>query len=149
MLREPVLTRDRARGSALFLVPAGILILMMLAAMAVDFSHLYLERRELLAATSAAANDAVTAIDQDLLRLDADARLELDVARVEAVAAATLAARGFTVAPTVAVTASPEGNPRVTVEVTRTVDHIFMGAVPGGAGSSTVTASSSAEAARE
>ncbi len=130
-------------------MPAGILILMMLAAIAVDFSHLYLERRELLAATSAAANDAVTAIDQDLLRLGDDARLELDVDRVEAVAAASLAARGFTAAPTVAVTTSPAGNPVVTVEVTRTVDFIFAGAVPGATGTSSVTARSSAEAARE
>ena len=137
------------RGNALFLVPAGILILVMLAAIAVDFSHLHLERRELLAATSAAANDAVTAIDQDLLRSGVDARFELDVARVEAVAAASLAARGFTVAPTVSLSASAAGNPVVTVQVSRTVDYIFVKAVPGGSRGFTVTAEASAEAARE
>ena len=140
---------SRERASALFLVPAAILILVILAAIAVDFSHLYLERRELLAATSAAANDAVTAIDQDLLRSGVDARFELDLPRVEAVASASLAARGFTVAPTVSVNASADGNPVVTVQVSRTVDYIFVKAVPGGSSGFTVTAEASAEAARE
>ena len=51
---------EQDRGSVLALVPAGLLVLVLLAAIAVDTSVAYLGRRELAAAADAAANDAVT-----------------------------------------------------------------------------------------
>lgn len=50
-----------SRGSVLALVPAGLLVLMLLAAIAVDSAVAYLGRQQLRDALSAAANDAVTA----------------------------------------------------------------------------------------
>ncbi len=52
--------RSGEHGSVLALVPAGLLVLVLLAAIAVDSSVAYLGRRELAAAADAAANNAVT-----------------------------------------------------------------------------------------
>jgi len=49
------------RGSVLALVPAGFLVLMLLAAIAVDSAVTYLGQEQLHDALAAAANDAVTA----------------------------------------------------------------------------------------
>jgi hypothetical protein len=51
---------SRDRGSVLALVPAGLLVLMILAALAVDSAVAYLGQQQLHDALSAAANDAVT-----------------------------------------------------------------------------------------
>jgi hypothetical protein len=52
---------DREAGSALMLVPAGFLVLMLLAALTVDSAAAYLGQRQLSDAIAAAANDAATA----------------------------------------------------------------------------------------
>jgi hypothetical protein len=49
------------RGSALALVPAGFLVLIILGALAVDSAATYLAQRQLRDSLTAAANDAVTA----------------------------------------------------------------------------------------
>ena len=53
--------RDRDQGSVLALVPAGFLVLIILAALAVDSAVSYLGQEQLHDSLSAAANDAVTA----------------------------------------------------------------------------------------
>ncbi len=53
--------RHREEGSVLALVPAGFLVLILLAALAVDSAVTYLGQEQLHDALSAAANDAVTA----------------------------------------------------------------------------------------
>jgi hypothetical protein len=50
----------RDQGSVLVLVPAGLLVLMILAVLAVDSAVAYLGQQQLHDALSAAANDAVT-----------------------------------------------------------------------------------------
>ena len=55
----------RDRGSVLALVPAGFLVLMLLAALAVDSAVSYLGQEQLHDALSGAANDAVTAALDD------------------------------------------------------------------------------------
>ena len=70
------------RGSALFLFPVGLVIVLMLGAIVVDFGHAHLARRELSDAASAAANDAVTyGLDQQTLRADGAYRLDPTLAR--------------------------------------------------------------------
>jgi len=56
---------DDERGSTLLLFPAGVLVLLVLAAIAVDLSALHLARRELHRAASVAADDAASMIDRD------------------------------------------------------------------------------------
>jgi hypothetical protein len=53
--------RKREEGSVLALVPAGFLVLILLAALTVDSAVAYLGQEQLHDALSAAANDAVTA----------------------------------------------------------------------------------------
>ncbi len=56
------MTRGRSdRGSVLVLVPAGFLVLIILAALTVDSAVAYLGQQQLHDALSAAANDSVTA----------------------------------------------------------------------------------------
>ena len=54
-------THGPDRGSALALVPAGFLILLLLGALAVDDGAVYLGQRDLSASVQAAANDAAGA----------------------------------------------------------------------------------------
>jgi hypothetical protein len=79
-----VRSRDE-RGSALLLFPAALLIMVALAAMAVDSSVAFLAQRELTNATAAAANDAATEALSDRSFYQGD-RIELSPSTVEAVA---------------------------------------------------------------
>ena len=84
--------RDQ-RGSAMMLVPAGFLVLILFAAIAVDSTGAFLAQRQLTDALSAAANDAATA------GLDNDAYygrgvLQLDPRTSATAACASLAAQG-------------------------------------------------------
>jgi len=77
-------TRDE-RGSTLLLFPAAVLIMLALAAMTVDSAIAFLAQRELVAATTAAANDAAAEAVSDRSFYETD-RVELSSAAVEAVA---------------------------------------------------------------
>ena len=60
---------DRECGSALLLVPAGVLIVALLASVAVDSTAAFLAQREAEAAASSLANDlASLALDESSLR---------------------------------------------------------------------------------
>lgn len=56
--------RSDDRGSTLLLFPAAVMVLLLLAAIAVDLSSLHLARRELSRAASQAADDAAAMIDR-------------------------------------------------------------------------------------
>ena len=78
----------RDRGSVLMLMPAAVLVLVVLGAVAVDFSIAFLGERELANAASAAANDAAAAaIDEPLFR--ETGRVVLDCGRANEVAQAS------------------------------------------------------------
>jgi uncharacterized membrane protein len=123
----------RERGSVLLLVPAGVLVVVVLASIAVDFAIAFLGEREVSSLASAAANDAVTAaVDQEHLRETGEFRLDPEL--VDDVVAATLAASSTEVdleAPEVEVTVVG-GEPAVRVRLTGTVDYVFAPALPGG-----------------
>ena len=64
------------RGSALLLVPAGVLIVALLASIAVDSTAAFLAQREAQAAASSLANDLVSlALDESSLRHHGSYRL--------------------------------------------------------------------------
>lgn len=68
---------DSERGSALLLVPAGVLIVVLLASIAVDSTAAFLAQREAQAAASALANDLVSlALDEPSLRHHGSYRLD-------------------------------------------------------------------------
>lgn len=79
------------RASVLMLMPAAILIVFLLGAIAVDSAIVYLEQRRAYNVAFDAANDAAGAgLDRDLVR--STGRFVYDPERVRAIAAATVAA---------------------------------------------------------
>lgn len=142
-LTRPLDRRGDQRGSALMLMPAGVLVVLILASIAVDMAVVQLRQRQALDLAASAANDAATAADAPALR---SGRFRVDPARAravvdEAVAASELAP-DLVAAPVVSVT--PEG---VEVTLSLAADYVFAGVVPGAPDGTTVTATASATAA--
>lgn len=135
-----MLTRDR--GSALMLMPAGVLVVLVLAAIAMDLSLVHLVRREAVAAAEAAANDASTyGLDERAYRRGEG--YALDPERVRAAVDSSLAAAGLTddlvMEPQVTTSATT-----VQVRVEVRVRYVFAPALPGVAHSTTVAATGTA-----
>jgi hypothetical protein len=138
-------TGGRDRGSALLLMPAGLLIVLVLASIAVDMSLVHLRKRQAFELAAAAANDAATAgVDQGHLRTTHDYVLDPETARavvVDVVAASELAPE-LARPPVVTVTAAG-----VSVELALEADYIFADVVPGAPDGTEVTATATATAA--
>ena len=136
------------RGSALLLMPAGVLVVMILGALAVDSAVLFLGERELADLTAAAANDAATAA------LDAQSfydcgDLQLDQSRAQEVVSAVVAARSSDAVDVSGVSVAVSqagGRPEVTVSAQGTVHLVFTPAIPGAARTRGVDARSTAAA---
>lgn len=119
------------RGSATMLLPAAMLLMVALGAIAVDLSHLHAARAALQNRADAAANDAVTA-GLDPIALRSGEGYRLDPRRVEQ--AARRAARS---GPTgglghLDVDVAIVGPRSVAVDVSGTVELLFAPALPGG-----------------
>lgn len=126
------------------LMPAGVLIVIVLGALAVDSAILFLGERELADLTAAAANDAATvALDEEAFYRCGRLRLVADEA-VE-VAGTVSAARASDAVTDVQISAEVDNAtapPQVTVSATGTVRLIFTPAVPGTSRDRTVDARS-------
>ena len=70
----------------MFLFPAGVLVVLTLAALAVDLTVVHLGEREAISAATAAANDAA-GFGVDVARYRATGEVVLDPAKVEQAAA--------------------------------------------------------------
>lgn len=129
----------------LILVPALLLVLMILAAIAVDSAVVFLGQRQLGDAAAAAADDAATALsDQSFYR---GGSVDLDPSVARQVADASVAAQdrsGVTIDGPVDV--QVEGR-QVCVSLTGHVEAIFGRAIPGVPHSTTVRARATATAA--
>jgi Flp pilus assembly protein TadG len=130
----------------LLLMPASVLVLLVLAAIAVDAAILMLGEREAADLAAAAANDAaVAAISRDALY--GCGNLELDAAQAHLAVQRVVAARGSDaidgVSAAVAGIQVVDGRPEVTVTASGTVRLIFTPAVPGFAMSQDVEATAS------
>lgn len=116
------------RGSALLLVPAGVLVLLVLGAIAVDAAVAFLGQREVSNAAAAAANDAATAALSDRAFYSSGA-LVVDEARALEVARAAVSTRLPRGVEVVDVAVSAEAG-RVCVTVLGRVPFVFARAVP-------------------
>jgi hypothetical protein len=127
------------------LVPAGVLIVLVMASIAVDMSLVHLRQRQAHDLAAGAANDAATAaLDPSSVRSrQVVADHDLAVAVVERVVAASDLAPEVVGSPIVRV----DGD-RVEVEISLRAEYIFAGAIPGTADGMTVTATASARATR-
>lgn len=141
--------RDRAGalegGSALALVPAGFLVLVLLASLAVDSAVAYLGQQQLHDALSAAANDAVTA-GLDNASFYRSGSLVLDPAAVAQTVCASVAAQHDPGLHHITLDVAIDGD-SVRVTASAVVDAVFGKAIPGLARRS-VSSSASASLAR-
>jgi hypothetical protein len=120
------------RGSVLLLVPAAVLVLVVLGAIAVDFALAFLGQRELNAAAAAAANDAAGAALSDAAFYSGrHGPVEIDPARAEEVAAAALERRRPGGVEVTSLTVRASG-PQVCITVVGRVPYLFSPIVPGG-----------------
>ena len=134
------------RGSSLLLMPAAVLIVLVLGAIAVDLTVVRLAHRDLLDVAASAANDAAGAgLDPATFRRSGAYRI--DRRRAEDAVARSLAAHHLDDRVQATVILGP-GPDEVTVELTTDVGYVFARSLPGAAHSTTVHARASAAAAR-
>ncbi|MGH9247004.1 MAG: hypothetical protein ACRD29_22335 [Acidimicrobiales bacterium] len=111
--------------------PAALLVVLLLASIAVDFSIILMGRRELRWAADAAANDAVTyGIDQAHYRNTGEIRLDAD--RVHEAVANSLRARGLPYelrgSPIITI---DDATDEVVVALTADIPYLFADGFPG------------------
>lgn len=126
------------------LMPAGVLVVLLLGAIAFDLSLVFLRQRQASSLASDVANDVVTAaLDEEAFR--ADGRFELDPERAARLVDAWVAASDL--APLVVdVEVQVLAPDAAEVVVVLRVDYVFARAIPGAAAGTTVEARASAEA---
>lgn len=133
-------------GSVLVLMPAAALVFLVLGALAVDAAAVFLAQRQLANAAVAAANDAVTvAVDVD--GYYGGGRLGLVAEDAQRVADETVGRLELDRLRDVRPVATVRGD-AVEVTITARVEHIFSGAVSGGADTADVAATATADATR-
>jgi hypothetical protein len=133
-------------------MPAAVLVLLVFAAIAVDFAVIFLGEREVADAAAAAANDAVVAAIGERPFYTCG-RLSLDQVAAEQVATQAVEARTSDSVATskvlVKVGSTAAGVPQASVTVTGTVNLIFASAIPGASRAAEVSATSVATAEQD
>lgn len=124
-------TRRTERGTVLLLFPVALLVVLILAAVAVDAGQVYVRAREVQAVASSLADDSLAALDLSTLRSTGEVRL--DPARVDAIAREGLARSGLPEARVVSTDIGTDalGRLEVSVTVAMRVDYVIAPALPG------------------
>ena len=136
----------RDRASVLMLMPAAILVVFLLAAIAFDLSALFLHQRRASSVAVDVANDlASAAFDEEHFRSTGE--FELDQQRAQELGRAFVDASDLG-GEVEGVEVQIVGPDRVQVRLTVRVDYVFAGSIPGAADGSTVTAAATAQASR-
>jgi hypothetical protein len=124
---EPRLRAATERATTLVLVPAMMLVLIALAAVAIDLTAVHVAQRSLYRAASAAADDAAGMLDARRIQLDGSLRVDCPAAR--RVIVARLRAADLP-GPIVELTVTCTDDV-VELRTRVAVPHVFLGAVPG------------------
>lgn len=131
------------RASVLMLMPAAVLIMIVLGALAVDRAIVFGAQRELVSTAQSAANDAA-GLGVDIDRLRVNGRVEVDPEAIDdAVGLATAS-----IDPGTSVTWELRGDV-VVVRLERDVRLVFAPGIPGAAGTQHVVAVGTAELRRQ
>jgi Flp pilus assembly protein TadG len=132
------------RGSALMLMPAAVLVVMVMAAVTMDLSLVHLGRREAIAAAEAAANDAATyGLDESAYR--SGFGYAIDPVRARQAVEQSIHGSGLADDLVSRADVVIDGT-TVRVGLTVRVDYVFARALPGLAHSTIVSATGSASA---
>ncbi len=133
-------------GSSLMLMPAAVLIVLVLGAIAVDLSVVHLAQRDLLDVAASAANDAATfGIDPSAYRAGSGSAA-FDPDRAELAVERSLRNHHLDTRVTIDGVRQGPAADEVTVDLHVTVDYIFAKAIPGARHSTVVHAHATATA---
>lgn len=125
------------------LMPAAVLVMMLLGAIALDAAAIRMQSRELRNVARSAANDALSAaLDVDHLRETGEIRIDESIARATVDEAISRRSVDGVAVDAVDLTADPDGTFVLTVTLRRSVDHVLR--PPGTDPSVTVAAVGSA-----
>ena len=134
----------RERASVLMLMPAGVLVVLMLGAIAFDLSLLFLRQRQAASLAGDVANDLATqAIDEATFRSTGEYRLDPD--RADELGRA-LVAQSDLAEELVEVEVDVLADDTVRVTVVLHVDYVFAKSIPGASDGTQVQASATATA---
>ena len=137
--------RSPQRGSVLMLMPAGVLIVLLLGAIAFDLSLVFLRQRQASSVAGDVANDLATqAFDEAEFRATGEFRLDPD--RADEIGRALLA-QSDVAADIVDLDVDVVGSDTVQVTVVLRVEYLFAGAIPGANDGTEVQATATAVAA--
>ena len=137
------------RGSILMLMPAAVLVIVVLGAIAVDLTIVFLGEREAVSLAAAAANDAATAaLREDVFRERGE--FVLDEARAHRIVLASMAASSSEIDDLRVEVTFPtvDGERAIRVTVRGSVRYVFAPAIPGAPRTAEVSASATAVARR-
>lgn len=138
-------TWRREDGNTLLLAPVGVLILLVLGAVTVDFTAIHAAQRELANLTAGLANDAASAVDEVAFFDAGEYRIDGD--RAAHVVRTVLATRPDDALRISCQPPTLERPTVVRVSCVGTIELIFSQALPGRLSPYTVRASSTARAA--
>lgn len=134
--------RRAQRGSVLMLMPAAVLIVIVLGALAIDRAVVFGAQRELINTAQAAANDAATlGIDLDAVRVEGT--LQYDRGRIDAAIE-----RSVDGDDGIVVTGWEIDGDHLVVRLEKRVEYVFSKGVPGGSDSTVVRATARARLLR-
>lgn len=137
--------RSRQHGSVLMLMPAGVLIVLLLGAVAFDLSLVFLRQRQASSVAGDVANDLATqAVDEEEFRATGEFRLDPD--RADEIGRALLA-QSDVAADIVDLEVDVIGADTVQVTVVLHVEYLFAGAIPGANDATEVQATATAVSA--
>ncbi len=135
---------ERQRGSVLMLMPAGVLIVLMLGAIAFDLSLVFLRQRQTSSVAADVANDlATSALDEAAFR--STGIYQLDPDRADELGARLVRSSDIG-DEVIEVSVNVLRADTVEVVVVVAVDYVFARAIPGAASGTTVRASAVAVA---
>jgi hypothetical protein len=137
--------RGRERASVLMLMPAGVLVVLLLGAIAFDLSLVFLRQRQASSLAVDLANDLATAA-LDEMAFRSDGVFRLDPERAEDLGTGLAAASDLAdeIREVEIEVVEPD---TVTVRVVLEVEYVFARALPGAADGTTVAASATVQAA--
>ena len=143
LLRDKLRDVLDRRSTLLMLVPAGVLVVVLLGAIAVDLSAAHLAQRRLVQVTERAADDAAGMLDRDALRSGNAVRVQPAAAeRLARLQVGAFEVAGLEATST-SVTLTPDGR-GVSVRTQARVRRIFGRGLPGVAPTYRITARATA-----
>lgn len=121
----------RERGTVLLLFPSSVVVILVLAAIVLDFGLAHVRIQELRAVAASAANDAIGGLDADALRTTGDIVFDLDIAENLAEAAVAAGPLPDAEVESVSITRDAQNRWEIAVTVSVTVEHAIAPALPG------------------